>query len=478
MWKKVKNYFLERFRQKNKTDLQKAFYLLLSTLTVLGFFCFLLLSHAVFWPGPIYLLGDLLGITGCMWALYYFRKGELESAGKVLIGFIIIVFTIHSVVIDFFRTDAAILLTYTDHGKVITDVFRADPAIRYRLYVTFVCILGTFFLFISFFRNIRQLVSFTVLFIAILTAHFAVILHRIGGTRQMAFYAFEHYVTVCVGVIAATMISGLLVTLIERLYSQALAQGEVIRRQNEELLATVDEQTRFLVSSNDSLKEFAYLTSHDLREPLRNISGFITLIRKQCDGVDLDEATRKEIHEYFEYVHQGVQQMEELISDIKEYSAINVLEKNFSKVAMGDLAHQVRDTLDAEITKTHATIFIQSEIPEVNGDKTLLYSLLLNLISNAIKYHKPEVPPVIHINYSHTDKGHVFSIKDNGIGIPEEYRERIFHAFKRLHGKQGAYSGTGLGLAICKKTVEIHGGDIWLESTPDEGSTFYFSLKD
>jgi signal transduction histidine kinase len=478
MWKKVKNYFLERFRQKNKTDLQKAFYLLLSTLTVLGFFCFLLLSHSFFWPGPIYLFGDVMGIIGCLWALYYFRKGELESAGKVLIGFIIIVFTIHSVVIDFFRTDSAIMLTYMDHGKAVTDVFRTDPAIRYRIYVTFVCILGTFFLFISFFRNVRQLVSFTVLFIAILTAHFAVILYRIGGTSQMAFYAFEHYVTVCVGVIAATLISALLVTLIERLYSQAIEQGEVIRRQNDELHATVDEQTRFLVSSNDSLKEFAYLTSHDLREPLRNISGFITLIRKQCDTLDMEDKVRNEVHEYFDYVHQGVQQMEELISDIKEYSAINVLEKNFATVAMGDLAHQVRETLDAEITKSHATIFIQSNIPDVTGDKTLLYSLLLNLISNAIKYRKPDVAPVIHINYEHTDKGHVFAVKDNGIGIEEEYRERIFFAFKRLHGKQGAYSGTGLGLAICKKTVEIHGGDIWLESTPGEGSTFYFSLKD
>ena len=478
MWKKVKNYFLERFRQKNKTDLQKAFYLLLSTLTVLAFFCFLLLSHSFFWPGPIYLLGDALGIVGCLLALYYFRKGELESAGKALIGFIIIVFTIHSVVIDFFRTDSAIMLTYMDHGKAVTDVFRTDPAIRYRIYVTFVCILGTFFLFISFFRNVRQLVSFTVLFIAILTAHFAVILYRIGGTRQMAFYAFEHYVTVCVGVIAATLISALLVTLIERLYSQAIEQGEVIKRQNDELLATVDEQTRFLVSSNDSLKEFAYLTSHDLREPLRNISGFITLIKKQCDAVNMDDVARNEVHEYFDYVQQGVQQMEELISDIKEYSAINVLEKNFATVAMGDLAHQVRETLDAEITNSHATIFIQSNIPNVTGDKTLLYSLLLNLISNAIKYRKPDVAPVIHINYEHTEKGHVFAVKDNGIGIEEEYRERIFFAFKRLHGKQGAYSGTGLGLAICKKTVEIHGGDIWLESTPGEGSTFYFSLKD
>ena len=457
MWKKVKYYFLERFRQKSKTELQKAFYLLLSTLTVLGFFCFLLLSHSFFYPGPIYLLGDVLGIIGCLFTLYQFRKGQIETAGKTLIGFIIIVFSIHT---------------------IVTDGYRTDPAIRYRLYVTFVCILGTFFLFISFFRNIRQLVSFTVLFIGILTAHFLVILHQIGGNRQIAIFTFEHYVTVCVGVIAATIISGLLITLIETLYTQALEQGEVIRRQNEELQDTIDEQTRFLVSSNESLKEFAYLTSHDLREPLRSISGFISLIKKQCDVIELTEENRKNVMEYFDYVHKGVIQMEELISDIKEYSAINVLEKNFSKVAMGELMNQVKETFDADITKTQATINIQENMPEVNGDKTLLYSLTQNLLSNAIKYHKPDVAPVIDISYAHTDKGHVFAIRDNGIGIPEEYRDRIFLAFKRLHGKQGPYAGTGLGLSICKKTVEIHGGDIWFESMPGSGSTFYFSLSD
>jgi len=458
MWKKTKNYFLERFRQKDKTELQKAFYLLLSTLTVLCFCFFLLLSHAIFWPGPIYILGDLVGIVGSLATLYEFRKGNLESAGKVLIGSMIASFFLLSVAVDFFRPP--------------------DPAMRYRLYITLVCILGVFFLFISFFRSIRQLASFTVLFIGIVTVHFLVILHSIGGTREIAFFTFEHYVTVCAGVLAASLISGLLITLIETLYAQALKQGEVIRRQNEELQDTVDEQTRFLVSSNESLKEFAYLTSHDLREPLRSISGFITLIAKQCEQVAMPEEKKQQVGEYFDYVHMGVKQMEDLINNIKEYSAINVLEKNFTQVSMGDLIHQVRDTLDENITKANANIFIQSNITPVRGDKTLLYSLLLNLLSNAIKYHRPGVPPVIHINYSHTYRGHVFAVKDNGIGIEPEYQDRVFLAFKSLHGKHGPYSGTGLGLAICKKTVEIHGGDIWLESIPNQGSTFYFSLKD
>ena len=457
MWKKAQNYFIERFRLKNKAEILKAYYLLLSTLTVLGFFLFLFISHLIVWPLPIYVISDFLGIIGCLVALYEFRKGNLETAGKVLMGFVILVFSVHC---------------------IVGDLFRHDPAMRYRIYVTLVCIYGTFFIFISFFRNIRQLVFFTLLFTVILTVHFGVILHQIGSDRQIALFAFQHYGTALAGIFAASLISGLLITLIETLYTQALQQGEVILRQNEELKQTIDEQTRFLVSSNDSLKEFAYLTSHDLREPLRNISGFITLIKKKCNDTSMPEDKKKDVGEYFEYVQQSVQQMEELIKDIKDYSAINVLEKNFGLIAMRDLIHQAWDTLESDITRTSATIHIQPDIPTVNGDKTLLYSLMLNLISNAIKYHRPGVPPEININYEHTSTGHVFAVRDNGIGIPAEYYDKIFYAFKRLHNKQGNYTGTGLGLAICKKTVEIHGGEIWLESQPDKGTTFYFSLKD
>jgi signal transduction histidine kinase len=457
MWKKALNYFLERFRQKSKTEIQKAYYLLLSTLTVLGFFLFLSIAHLIVWPLPIYLISDLLGVIGCLVALYKFRKGSVETAGRVLIGFVILVFSVHCIVGDFFHN---------------------DPAMRYRIYVTLACIYGTFFIFISFFRSIRQLIYFTVGFIIILTVHFGVIVHQIGSDREMAIFAFEHYGTAVAGVLAAALISGLLITLIETLYTQAIQQGEVILRQNDELQQTVDEQTRFLVSSNESLKEFAYLTSHDLREPLRNISGFITLIKKNCDNASLDEDKKKDIGEYFEYIQKGVQQMEELIKDIKEYSAINVLEKNFAPIAMGDLIRQAGDTLSADITKTNASVRIQPDIPTVMGDNTLLYSLMLNLISNAIKYHRSGVPPEIDISYQHTSEGHVFAVRDNGIGIPAQYSDRIFHAFKRLHGPQDKYSGTGLGLAICKKTVEIHGGKIWFESQPGRGTTFYFTLKD
>lgn len=455
MWTRIKNYFLEPFRSRSKAELKKAYYLLLSSLTVLGFFVFLLAAHSIFFSGGVYQLSDILGIAGAMVAIYQFRRGDIDRAGILLIGTIIAIFTIQT---------------------VLTDMTRTDPAIRYRLYVTLVCILGCLFLFISFFRRIRLIITFAAIFLVILTVHYLIILRQIGHTETLVMYTTEHFIISCTSVIFASTISCILILLIEKLYIQAIAQGDVIKRQNEELQQTVDEQTRFLVSSNESLKEFAYLTSHDLREPLRNISGFISLIKKHHDAGTI-ETHKKDIEEYFQYVQKGVVQMEELINDIKEYSEINVLEKNFTRVSMSELVYQVRDALETEVTHTGATINVQAGMPVVHADKTLLLALLQNLIGNAIKYHRKGVPPVVNIRYALREGLFLFSVEDNGIGIDKNYYERIFYAFKRLHSKEEEYDGTGLGLAICKKIVEIHGGKIWVDSHPGEGSTFYFTIK-
>ena len=452
----IKDYFLHRFRQMNKPERDKAYYLLLTCFTLFGFYGVLFLYHTIVKGGYFFVIGDLVGIAGSLFGLYWFRKGKIERAGKYLIGFSIVVVLFDCVLRDFWNT---------------------DPAIRYRLYITFGTILECYLIFISFFRNVRHLVNFTVIFIGIITLHFLIILHQIGGDRVMALKCVEHYGVVIIALVVTTIICGLLITMIETLYTQAIEQSEIIHRQNEELQQTVNEQTTFLVSSNESLKEFAYLTSHDLREPLRNISGFVSLVKKHVDSGDT--ATHSaELNEYFEYVHKAVGQMEGLISDIKEYSAINVLEKNFTKVNMAELMFQVRETLESEIVRINAKVTIQPDMAEVNGDRMLLFSLLQNLLVNAMKYRRYEEGSVVHVEYKFKDGQHIFSVSDNGIGIPQEYRERIFHVFKRLHGKDSKYEGTGLGLAICKKIVEIHGGRIWAESMVEVGSTFYFTLKD
>ena len=452
---RIKDYFLHRFRTLNKPERQKAYYLVLTCITLLGFYTVLLLYHTALKRDRLFVIGDIVGISSSLAGLFWFRKGQIVLAGKTLIGFTLVIVVLQC---------------------VLPDLWHTDPAIRFRLYITFATILECYLIFISFFRNVRHLVYFTVLFMGIITLHFLIILHQIGGDSSIATKCIEHYAVVIIGLVVTTIICSLLITMIETLYTQALEQAAIISRQNEELQQTVNEQTDFLVSSNESLKEFAYLTSHDLREPLRNISGFMSLVKKHVDTNDIN-AHRTAIQEYFDYVHKAVKQMEELISDIKEYAAINVLEKNFAKVKMTELMQQVRDTLESEILRINAKVTIQADMPELNADKTLLFSLIQNLLVNAMKYRRYEEGSVVQVAYDFRDGDHIFSISDNGIGIPEEYRERIFHVFKRLHGKESKYEGTGLGLAMCKKIVEIHGGRIWVESMVEVGSTFFFTLK-
>src|SRR4051812_50648 len=170
MWSRARNYFLEPFRDRSKAEVKKAYYLLWSTLTVMGFFIFLFVSHTFFFSGRIYQISDVFGMAGTLLAIYQFRRGNIENAGKVLIGTIITIFTVQT---------------------VLTDMERVDEAIRYRLYVTLTCILGSFFLFISFFREVKLLIYFTFVFLAILTLHFFIILHQIGGNKVMLMYTTE-----------------------------------------------------------------------------------------------------------------------------------------------------------------------------------------------------------------------------------------------------------------------------------------------
>ncbi|MBS1619800.1 MAG: hypothetical protein JST76_14855, partial [Bacteroidetes bacterium] len=195
---------MEPFRSRSKAELKKAYYLLLSTVTVLGFFGFLLVAHTIFLAGTLYLWFDLLGMLGTTIAIYQFRRGDIDTAGKVLIGIIIIDFTLQT---------------------VITDMNRTDPAIRYRLYVTLVAIMGCLFLFISFFRQVRLIIFFSGVFLAILTIHYAIILHQIGQLPDMTLYTTEHYIICCTGIIFSATISCILIMLIEKLYIQAIAQG-------------------------------------------------------------------------------------------------------------------------------------------------------------------------------------------------------------------------------------------------------------
>jgi signal transduction histidine kinase len=238
----------------------------------------------------------------------------------------------------------------------------------------------------------------------------------------------------------------------------------ILKQKNEE----IEQYMNKLQASNNELQQFAYVVSHDLREPLRTISTYIRLLEKKLGG-RLDQ----EEQEFIDFVVNGSRNMNELISDLLTFSKISFV----SDTELLDLSQLVR--LIADETRLHylpekeAAITL-GPLPSVQANRTHMKQLFGNLISNAIKYNKNQVP-AIRIVCDETQHQYIFTVSDNGIGIAPEFRERVFQIFQRLHTKAD-YNGTGVGLAICKKIVENMGGHISLTDNADNGSDFIFTL--
>jgi two-component system sensor kinase len=223
-----------------------------------------------------------------------------------------------------------------------------------------------------------------------------------------------------------------------------------------------------LARSNHELEQFAYVASHDLQEPLRTVTSYCKLLmQRRAD--DLDEKSR----EYVEQAVDAAGRMRTLINDLLAYSRVGRMGKPFQPADCNAVVDQAVANLSLRIEETAATV-TRGELPVVTGDPTQLLQLFQNLIGNALKF-RGSGRPEVHIEAERQNGDWLFSVRDNGIGIAAEDYERIFMIFQRLHSRD-KYTGTGIGLAVCKKTVEQHGGRIWVESTPGQGSTFRFTL--
>jgi PAS domain S-box-containing protein len=221
--------------------------------------------------------------------------------------------------------------------------------------------------------------------------------------------------------------------------------------------------------TNAELEQYAYAASHDLQEPLRLVMLYTQLINSRY-GQKLDGESRR----YFDFILESATRMQVLIQDLLAYSKLLAdHEVRFAPVNMNEVVHGALDACRAVVEESGAQITV-GDLPRVHGEHSALVGVMLNLFTNAIKYTRPGVVPMIRVE-GHTE-GEMcsFSVSDNGIGIRPEYHKRIFGVFKRLHGKE--VPGTGIGLALCKRTVEQHGGAIWVESDGESGSTFRFTL--
>ena len=223
-----------------------------------------------------------------------------------------------------------------------------------------------------------------------------------------------------------------------------------------------------LERSNEDLEQFAYVASHDLQEPLRTVSSYLQLLERRYRD-DFDEDGQ----EFIDFAVNGAERMSEMIQALLEYSRVDTRGDPLSPTSMDEVYETAHQNLRVAIDQNNATV-TADRLPTVQGDEQQLVRLLQNLLDNAIKY-AGDTEPRVHISAERTDDKWAFAVEDNGIGMTAKDTERIFQVFERLHGRE-SYSGTGIGLAMCRKIVDRHGGDIWVESERGEGSTFHFTL--
>lgn len=225
-----------------------------------------------------------------------------------------------------------------------------------------------------------------------------------------------------------------------------------------------------LQRSNAELEEFAYVASHDLQEPLRAVAGMVQLLQQRYQG-KLDERA----DEYIGHTVEASTRMQNLINDLLKYSRVEQFGKPLAETDLERCLKNALANLQVSMQESNAQI-THTPLPIVKADAAQLTQVLQNLIGNAIKF-RGAGPLHIHIGAKKIKHNWQFEVSDNGIGIEPQYFERIFRVFQRLHTRR-EYPGTGIGLSLCKKIIERHGGQIWLESQPGAGSTFYFTLPE
>jgi light-regulated signal transduction histidine kinase (bacteriophytochrome) len=224
-----------------------------------------------------------------------------------------------------------------------------------------------------------------------------------------------------------------------------------------------------LARSNAELEQFAYVASHDLQAPIRAVTSFASMISRR-NGEQLDERGQL----YLRHIIDSGEHMKNLVDDLLAFSRLHTQQLAVQPVDSRRVFDTVLHRLSAVPGNEQAQI-TRSDLPLVLADRQQLDQLLQNLIGNSLKYRRADVLPRVHVSAEADGRMWRFAVKDNGIGIDPRYFDKIFVIFQRLHGRD-VYEGTGIGLAVCKKILERHGGRLWVESTPGEGSTFYFTL--
>ncbi|MGW3503421.1 sensor histidine kinase [Streptomyces globisporus] len=248
---------------------------------------------------------------------------------------------------------------------------------------------------------------------------------------------------------------------------QRLSDELAETQKREGLLA---DQTQELRRSNSELEQFAYVASHDLQEPLRKVASFCQLLEKRY-GTELDDRGKQ----YIAFAVDGAKRMQVLINDLLTFSRVGRVHEGWKPVDLGRSLDRALGNLAAAVEESGAVVERPEELPELVGDATALTMVWQNLVGNAVKFRHPGRPPRITVDCEREDQNWHLTVSDNGIGIAPEFADKVFVIFQRLHARD-EYDGTGIGLALCRKIIEFHGGRIWLEPEPGEGTRIHFTL--
>ena len=245
-----------------------------------------------------------------------------------------------------------------------------------------------------------------------------------------------------------------------------------LKLSKETLENRVEERTKELKSTNEELESFSYSVSHDLRAPLRSIVGYCNILEEEYSGIVDDDGKR-----IIAIIVRNALRMGRLIDDILEFSRLGRQRLRIQKIPLTDLFKEIYGEISTQLEQQRDIDFRISELGVVTGDKIMLGQLITNLVSNAIKYTGKKEKAMIEVGRKIIHDNPVYFVKDNGVGFKQEYADKVFGVFQRLH-KAKDFEGTGVGLAIAQRIISHHGGRIWAEGEPDKGCTIYFTIKE
>ncbi|SNS70355.1 His Kinase A (phospho-acceptor) domain-containing protein [Belliella buryatensis] len=277
-------------------------------------------------------------------------------------------------------------------------------------------------------------------------------------------FEYKYYQSIK-GVTYVTLTAILLYILVKKYHINLSNKINELEKLNEEL----NSQSKKLENSNRELEQIVFVASHDLQEPLRMISSFMTQLERKYISEVNDKGKK-----YIRFAIDGAERMKRIILDLLDFSEATKINEDDVELNMNQLMEKLVASHQKTIFEKEAKV-TWDPMPSIIGKRVQLIQVFQNLLRNALSYHKEETSPEIHITFKEDKREYLFAIKDNGIGIKPRYQERIFNIFQRLH-THDEVAGTGMGLAISKKLVSNMGGKIWVESEEGKGSTFYFTI--